>query len=220
MEDQKDSQVGGRQNANDVESSEEFFQIIDETGEGFGFDLTPEALARPLLIGTSALFGVGMLAGIPIGIAMGRSEESDKGVSSASAKKARARPTLDGVKFAASAFGLGTLLCAGMGVSAFYAIKSYYEVDSFEQFGYVMRHDVSDRRVWIEKNISPVLSSVRCAATENLPEPVRRLQNFFGQSRFGRWIKENVQSSVTIIEDEESSQKDLKFNTIDNAESS
>lgn len=220
MEFQKSGAGAESPDADNDANSEELFQIIDESGEGFGFDLTPEALARPLLLGTSALFSVGILAGIPIGIAMGRSEEPSKRVSNGAAKSAQVKPTLDGVKFAASAFGLGTLLCAGIGVSAFYAVKTYYDVDSFEEFGQIMRHVVSDRRIWLEKRINPFLSSVRFTATENLPTPVERLQLRFGESRFGRWIKDNVQSSVNIVADEELSQKDLKFNKIDSAESS
>lgn len=219
MESQKGGTGAESSGADNNANSEELFQIIDESGEGFGFDLTPEALARPLLLGTSALFGVGILAGIPIGIAMGRSEEPSKRVSSGAAKGAQVKPTLDGVKFAASAFGLGTLLCAGIGVSAFYAVKTYYDVDSFEEFGQIMQHVVSDRRIWIEKRVSPILGSVRSAATENLPEPVQRLQHRFGESRFGRWIKDNVQSSVNIVSEEELSRRDLKFNKIDSAES-
>lgn len=203
------------------QDSEEIFQIIDETGQGFGFDLTPEVLARPLLIGTSALFGVGMLAGIPIGIAMGRSEENNKRVSAESAKKARVKPTLDGVKFAASAFGLGTLLCAGMGVSAFYALKFYYDVESFEEFGHIMRNVVSERRVWIESSISPTLASVRSTAAENLPGPMQRLQHRFVQSTFGQWVKGQVQSSINIVEDDEATaQSGSRFSKTDNVESS
>lgn len=86
---------------------DELFQIIDESGEGLGFDLTPETLAKPFAIGAASLFTLGMMAGIPFGLALGRSQEA-KG----SSKKVA--PTMGGVKFAATTFGLGTLLCSMM----------------------------------------------------------------------------------------------------------
>lgn len=171
----------------------ELFQIIDETGEGFGFDLTPQALARPLMIGTGTLFGVGMLAGVPIGLAMGRADESGKGLPGSRPP----RPTFEGLKFAASTFGLGTLLCAAMGASAFYAIKSYYRVETFEQFGAAMREAVPARRTEIEATLAPVLDSVRQAAGDTLPAPVERWQQRFSDSRLGHWISAQVESAVT-----------------------
>lgn len=177
--------------------SEELFQIIDESGEGFGFDLTPEVLARPLAIGTASLFGIGMLAGIPLGLAMGRSEDTGKGIKGGT----RVKPSMEGVKFAATTFGLGTLLCASMGAVGFYTIKSYYQVESFEEFGRVMRKAVPERRSEMESSLSPVLDTVRKSAGDNLPVPMHRLRERFSNSRFGNWIKRQVASSVTIIED-------------------
>lgn len=185
------------------EGSQELFQIIDESGEGFGFDLTPDALARPLLLGTASLFGVGMLVGIPFGIAMGRTDEPGKRLSLSSGNTARVKPTLDGVKFAASSFGLGTLLCAAMGLTAFYGIKSYYDVETFEEFGHIMRRTVPDKRAQIELSLSPLLRSVRTSASENLPAPVQRWRDRFGDSKFGRWLKGHIESSVNLVDDNE-----------------
>lgn len=176
--------------------SEELFQIIDETGEGFGFDITPETLAKPLAIGTGVIFSVGMLAGIPFGLALGRSDDSAKGV-----KGARVRPTMAGVKFAASSFGLGTLLCTAFGITSFYAIKNYYDVETFEEFGEVMRRAVPARRSEIESGLSPILDVVRRNAGDNLPEPARRMREHFAQTRIGRWIKRNIDLSAVVETD-------------------
>lgn len=183
-----------------------FFNVIDESGEGFGFDLTPENLFRPILIGTASLFGVGMLTGIPIGIAMGRSSEESNTRTTTIASKQGTKPppraSFEGLKFAATTFGLGSLLCASMGVAGFYAVKTYYGVDSFEQFGHIMRSDVvPNRRKQMEDRLLPLLRSVRQTAGDTLPGPVRRLQKRFEGSRFGRWIKKQVDESVNIIPD-------------------
>lgn len=176
---------------------EELFQIIDETGEGFGFDLTPQTLMRPIAIGTSALFGVGMLAGIPLGVAMGRAQENDRrGV-----KGGKPRPTMAGLKFAASTFGLGTLLCGAMGVAGFYGLKWYYEAETFEDFGKAMKKSLPARRREIEVGLQPILDKVRNSAGGSLPGPMRRLQDRFHQSRLGIWMKEQVDASVTMMND-------------------
>lgn len=177
---------------------EELFAIIDETGEGFGFDLTPGVLAKPLAIGSSALFGVGMMAGVPFGLVMGRSQEGDgsKGV-----KTGKARPTLSGLKFAATTFGLGTLLCGAMGIAGFYGIKRYYDVETFEEFGSVMKQAMPVKRLQMETGLKPVLDRVRKNAGDSLPGPMRRLQERFLGSRFGIWIKEQVDFSVVIVDE-------------------
>lgn len=183
----------------------ELFAIIDETGEGFGFEMTPEALAKPLAIGASALFSLGMLAGIPFGLVMGRSQEGDgKGF-----KAGKARPSLDGLKFAATTFGLGSLLCGSMGVVGFYGIKRYYNVETFEEFGNVMKQTVPIRRREMETGLKPVLDRVRQNAGDSLPGPMRRMQERFLGSRFGNWIKEQVDFSVVITDDEPEGVKTL-----------
>lgn len=181
-----------------TESEGELFQIIDESGEGFGFDLTPSVLARPLAIGTLSLFGVGMLTGIPMGLAMGRSEETGKKIKGGT----RVKPSLEGLKFAASTFGLGSLLCTSIGIAGFYAIKSYYAVDSFEQFGHIMRESVPVKYSEIESTLSPVLRKVRKSAGDTLPAPMYRLRDRFANSRLGRYIQTQVESSVTILDDD------------------
>lgn len=183
--------------------SGELFQIIDESGKGLGFDLTPSALAKPMLIGSASLFGVGMLAGVPLGIAMGRAEETGKKLKGVT----RVRPSLDGIKFAATSFGLGTLLCATMGVGAFYGTKWHYQVETFEQFGNIMRKTVPARRADMEKSLSPVLNSVRQSAGDNLPVPMLRLREYFKSSRLGRWIKHQVDTSVNITNDTDHSEE-------------
>lgn len=173
------------------QASEELFQIIDETGEGFGFEITPEVLAKPLVIGSSTLFGVGMLAGVPLGLALGRTQEQ---------KGAKIRPSFEGLRFAATTFGLGSLLCGVFGVAGFYGIKSYYKVDSFEEFGRAMRNAVPERRRQMESGLRPMLDVVRKNAGDNLPEPAQRLRKRFGETRIGKWIKEQVEISATIPE--------------------
>lgn len=178
-------------------SSEELFQIIDETGEGFGFELTPEALMRPIAIGTSALFGVGMLAGIPVGIAMGRAQENDqKGL-----KGGKPRPTMEGLKFAATTFGLGTLLCGVMGAAGFYGLKWYFQAETFEDFGNAMKQAVPARRREMEAGLQPILNKVRNSAGGSLPGPMRRMQERFHESRLGAWMKEQVDFSVTLTDE-------------------
>lgn len=49
------------------------FAIIDESGEGWGFELTPSTVAKPLALLGGVLFAVGAMAGVPAGIALGRS---------------------------------------------------------------------------------------------------------------------------------------------------
>lgn len=181
---------------------ENFFHIIDETGEGFGFELTPEALAKPLAIGTSAMFGIGMLAGVPLGLFMGRADEGQ----GKRLKSAKPIPTFEGLKFAATTFGLGTLLCGAMGVAGFYGLKSYFQVDSFQQFGQAMRKAVPERRSEMEKGLAPILDTLRRNAGDNLPQPMRRLQQRFLSTRFGKWIKNQVDMSV-IVKDESQPEK-------------
>lgn len=189
---------------------EELFAIIDETGEGFGFELTPEVLAKPLAIGTCALFGLGMMAGVPFGLAMGRSHEGKgKGL-----KAAKVRPSLEGFKFAATTFGLGTLLCGAMGLAGFYGIKSYYDVETFEEFGNVMKQAMPIKRHQMEAGLKPVLDKVRQNAGDSLPGPMRRLQERFLQSRLGLWIKDHVDVSVAVAPESYADEKGDRSNHI------
>lgn len=170
---------------------EELFAIIDETGEGFGFELTPQVLAKPLAIGSAGLFSLGMLAGVPFGLAMGRTQDDGKGMK-------KVRPSLDGLKFAATTFGLGTLLCGAMGVAGFYGLKWYYQVETFEEFGEAMRKAVPERRNEMETGLGPILDRVRRNAAHSLPGPMRSLQERFHDSWLGKYIKEQVETSLVI----------------------
>lgn len=182
--------------ASQEEASEELFSIIDETGEGFGFDLTPQALAKPLAIGTGALFSFGMLAGIPFGLALGRTQDDGRSI-----KQAKVRPSLDGVKFAATTFGLGTLLCGAIGVAGFYGLKWYYKAETFEDFGMAMRQAAPARRLDMERGLKPILDKVGKKAGDSLPGPMYRMRERFHQSRFGTWLKEQIDLSATVDED-------------------
>lgn len=188
------------EDASQEEASEELFRIVDETGEGFGFDLTPQVLAKPLAIGTGVLFSFGMLAGIPFGLALGRTQDDGKGI-----KPAKVRPTLDGVKFAATTFGLGTLLCGVMGIAGFYGLKWYYKAETFEDFGKAMKQAVPARRLEMERRLKPILDKVRTNAGNSLPGPVHKLRVHFHQSRFGMWLKEQIDLSATVDKDSEPS---------------
>lgn len=191
--------------ADNADFNLELFQIIDESGEGFGFELTPEALIRPILIGTGTLFGVGMLAGVPIGIAMGRSAEDSgrRGSGTKVVGKSPPRPSLDGLKFAATTFGLGTLLCASVGLVSFYSVKRYYQVETFEEFGQIMRKSIPNRRSQMESGLTPILESVRQTAGDGMPTFAQRWQRRIEHSRLGRWIKKQVDESVNIIASDE-----------------
>lgn len=57
----------------DADDEPGLFAIIDETGEGWGFELTPSTVAKPLAILGGVLFAVGAMAGVPAGLALGRS---------------------------------------------------------------------------------------------------------------------------------------------------
>ena len=176
------------QECNSEDSNQELFQIIDETGEGWGFDLTPETMVRPMLIATGSLFGMGMLAGIPAGLAVGRAQ---LGSDSPAAQK-QVKPTLGGFLFATRAFLYGTMLCGAFGVAGMYGLKWYFQADSFEEFGTAMRNVVPKRREEMEKGLDPVISRIRARASASLPEPVRRLQERFRRSSTGVWIRSRL----------------------------
>eukprot|EP00171_Calliarthron_tuberculosum_P020564 IDg20564t1 len=101
------------------DDSDELFHIIDETGEGWGFDLDPATVARPLAALTAGLFGLGMLAGVPAGLVIGRNQLEQEG-----GKKVR--PSISGFLFAARAFACGTALCGAMGAAGVFALRWYY----------------------------------------------------------------------------------------------
>lgn len=177
--------------------SEEFFQIIDETGEGWGFDLDPQTVANPLAGICATLFGFGMLAGIPAGLWAGRAQLSTD--------KKPIRPSVGGFMFAARAFIAGTALCGAFGVSGFYAIKWYYDADSFEEFGRMMRETAPLRKAELEKGFGPAISYVRRLAAEKLPEPLARARTKFQESKAGIWVRSHFKdpSSSTSHEIEE-----------------
>lgn len=196
MSDDKQAQDETRR-PNESESGE-LFAIIDESGEGFGFDITLETMARPIAIVAGTLFGVGMLAGVPLGIAMGRATEEGKGTG-----KNKPKPTFEGLKFAAKTFTYGTLLCGAFGVAGFFGMKWYYQVESFEEFGRVMKVVVPEHRQSMENGLGPLLGRIRSDVGESLPAPFERFRDRFAQSRAGIWIREQIESS-TVVEDEDS----------------
>lgn len=198
MADQRDNFTSDIHTDQSNDMSDEPFAIIDESGEGFGFEITPENLMKPIAMGAGSLFGFGMLAGVPMGIAMGRTQEGNKGT-----KGSKFRPSFDGLKFAATTFGLGTLLCGTIGMAGFYGVKWYYNVETFEEFGKIMRKSVPEGRSRMENRMSPLLDGIRHSAGENLPDPVKRVQTRFEDSAFGRWIKAQVGKAVTIVDEED-----------------
>lgn len=169
----------------------ELFAIIDETGEGWGFDLNPETMARPIAIATGSLFGLGMLAGIPAGIAVGRSQVGKD------SKAGPVKPTMAGVLFATRAFLYGTLLCSAFGVAGFYGLKWYYDADTFEQFGARMRSAVPKRRQEMETGLGPVVSFIRSQASNSLPGPIQKVRERFQNSRAGVWMRSHFEADAT-----------------------
>jgi len=189
----------------------ELFQIIDETGEGWGFDLTPATVRRPLAAVSATLLGIGMLAGIPAGIWAGRVQLStersngDININSGINGRKVVKPTMEGVFFAAKAFAYGTALCGAFGYATFNLVKWYYQVDSFEEFGRVMRDVVPEHRDGMESGLSPAITRIRSYARENLPAPLANARVKFEQSRPGIWFRQRVAdaSSLIIIEDDQ-----------------
>lgn len=177
---------------------EELFQIIDETGEGWGFDLTPETVTKPLATVTAGLFGLGMLAGIPAGLAVARNQVGKEG-----GKKVK--PSMAGFLFASGAFMTGTMLCGAMGAAGMYGLKWYYEVETFEEFGIAMRDAVPKRRREVEAGLGPLISRIRLSASDSLPGPLDRLREKFRQSKTGVWMRSHFELEPSI--DAEGSEK-------------
>lgn len=167
--------------------------IIDESGNGFGFDLDPATVAKPLAITSGVLFSLGALAGVPMGVAMGRSTE----------EKSKVKPTVGGALFAARAFLYGTLLCGAFGAVSMYATARYYDVWAWEEFGDVMRDVVPRKRDEIETTVAPLLASVREGATEGLPGPTEKAKDWFGESRVGIYIRGQIEEATTLEYDDE-----------------
>jgi hypothetical protein len=176
---------------------EELFAIIDETGEGWGFDLDPATVMKPLAITSAALFGFGMLAGIPAGLALGRSEEA---AGPEHLGKPKPRPTVGSALFAFRAFLYGTLLCGTCGAAAAYATAYYYDVWTWRDFGAVMRRVVPKRRESIDNALSPLLNRMRRSASETLPGPMNTARDRFGDSRLGIYIRGRIEKAVTVTD--------------------
>jgi hypothetical protein len=180
------------------DTGEELFSVIDETGEGWGFDLEPATVIKPLAITSAALFGFGLLAGIPAGLALGQTEEAH---GPGNRGRAKLRPTPAGAFFALRAFTYGTLLCGTCGAAAAYATAYYYDAWTWQDFGSVMRRVVPQRRDAIDSTLSPLLNRMRRGASENLPGPMNRARDRFGESRIGIYIRHQIESAVTIPDD-------------------
>ncbi len=178
------------ENANG-DNGEELFQIIDETGEGWGFDLTPAVVMRPLASISATFLGLGMLAGIPAGLWVGRNQLSSDGA------KKKVRPTAEGFLFATKAFACGTALCGALGVAGFYTLRWYYSAETFEDFGREMRVVIPQRRAELENGLGPAVSQIRILARESLPAPLARLREKFEKSRTGVWLREQVANAST-----------------------
>jgi hypothetical protein len=178
-----------------ADSDEELFQIIDESGEGWGFELEPATVIKPLAMASAALFGFGMLAGIPAGIAIGQIEE---GPASSNRSGRKLKPTAGGVFFAFRAFVYGTLLCGAFGATAAYATAYYYDTWTWKDFGDAMRVVVPKRRLALENAVTPWLEALRRGASERLPEPISRARDRFGDSRVGIYIKNKIERSTEV----------------------
>lgn len=167
-------------------TDEELFTIIDETGEGWGFDLEPSVVAKPLAAVSGALFGFGMLAGIPAGIALGRAQDPSE-----SGKKTR--PTAGGAFMAFRAFVYGTMLCGAMGAAGAYAAAWYFDAWTWKDFGIAMRGVAPGVQRDIESAVNPVLNPIRRGASEGLPAPAAEARDRFGESRIGKYIKQQIE---------------------------
>lgn len=181
-----DDAAGDSAPVDNEDSTTELFQIIDETGQGWGFELDPATVSRPLAMLTGGLFGLGMLAGIPAGLMVGRSQlEQDGGK--------KVRPSLSGFFFAARAFMYGTALCGAMGAAGVYAVRWYYDAESFEEFGEAMRTTLPKRRQEMENGLGPAITRVRAMASESLPAPLARARERFRRSRAGVWVRSHFE---------------------------
>lgn len=175
------------------------FAIIDESGEGWGFDLDPDTVARPLAMVSLGLFTAGALAGVPAGLALGRTANDDSG------GKNKPRPTLGGALFALRAFVAGTALCAGAGAAAAYVVAWKYDAWTWSEFGAVMRDVVPKKRDDIEGAVGPLLGSVRGAAADGLPGPTARAKDRFGESRIGQYIRTQIEEATQVPPQEQQS---------------
>lgn len=169
--------------------------IIDESGEGWGFELDPETIARPLAMTSLGLFSVGALAGIPAGLALGRTADDSGG-------KNKPRPTLGGALFAVRAFAAGTALCGAVGAAAAYATAWHYDAWTWTDFGAVMRDVVPRRMDTIEGAVGPLLGSVRKGATDGLPGPTARAKDRFAESRIGKYIRAQIEEATRDLANE------------------
>jgi hypothetical protein len=182
------------------DANTEIFTIMDESGVGWGFDLDPATVARPLAIASGVLFSLGMLAGIPAGLALGRTEESTTSVGTGCKP---VRPTAGGAWMAFRAFACGTLLCGACGAAATYATAYYYDAWTWDEFGRVMRDVIPGKRDRIESTITPWLDPVRSGAAEGLPGPVSRARDRFGESRIGIYLRTQIeQAAANVVDDE------------------
>lgn len=168
-------------------NSEELVAIMDETGEGWGFDLDPKTVAKPFALISGGLFAIGLLAGVPAGIALGRSEES-------SGRK-NLKPTAGGMWLATKAFAYGTLLCGAMGAAATYATAYYYDAWTWEEFGTAMRNIVPRKKQKLEQQCSPFLNVLRNGATDSLLGPTSRAKEWLSQTSLGNYIRSRIDES-------------------------
>jgi hypothetical protein len=183
----------------------EIFSIVDEAGEGWGFDLDPATVVRPLAITSVMLFSLGMLAGIPAGITLGRSEEA----SSATPNMGKnIKPTASCVWLAFRAFAYGTILCGACGAAATYATANYYDAWTWDEFGRVMRDVVPGKRETMEKSIAPWLEPVRVAAAGRLPGPVSHMKDRFCESRLGIYVRTRVENAAAAAVDDDVTNED------------
>lgn len=167
--------------------------IIDESGTGF--DLSPSAVAGPLAATAGTLFALGIFAGVPAGIAMGRAGEDGK--------NAKLRPSMGGAFFALRAFAYGTALCGATGAAAVYATAWYCDAWTWQDFGGVMRRVVPGTKGRMEDRLRPVLDRVRDGAESGLPGPVGKARDRFGDSFVGKYIKGKIENATTGLDEGE-----------------
>lgn len=178
-------------------SGPEWVRIVKEEGSDevvtSSYAWTVGRVALPLGLVCGVMFGVGIAAGVPLGMGAARAEEKD-------GKRPRVEVTraqmADGAKWAARAFGYGTLLCAAMGVAGVLTVRRVYEVDSIEGFGQRMREVLPARRRAIEEKAEPVVEAVKRVAGETLPGWFCKQRDAFMGSRFGAWMRRRVEEST------------------------
>uniref|UniRef100_A0A7S0ZLF0 Transmembrane protein 242 n=1 Tax=Timspurckia oligopyrenoides TaxID=708627 RepID=A0A7S0ZLF0_9RHOD len=185
----------GRRDEYAGRTEEEPFQIQIEAPADFNVDeaFSPSRMAAPLLFVSGGLFMIGLMGGIPAGLAYGRAAMDDDDKKLGKTKKSKdskgsikgditGASSKSGLRFAVLSFLYGTALCGAFGCAMVYGVHKYYEVNSIEEFVEKMRVVIPQKRKNLQNSIDPILNSIRNTATNTFPNIVNSLTLSFQSS--------------------------------------